>query len=279
MCSGIRIIAKDGTIVCGRTLEFGPILKFKKYATSAIKGTSTIDGKIIDGINRAGLQIMAFYFPKCATYAPSPDFKKTNVKPTDLAMMLLERCKTCDEVEIIAPKINVIHEKYPPFPTTPEMHWLVTDASGKSIVLEPEDGGLSVYQNHLGIFTNSPSFPEHLEEAATVLEKISQFSNPNADSQGTGAVSLPGDFSSKSRFDRLAFFADTIVQPQNGTEAINSLIHILNNFDILKGVVASVDPQTKKITYETTIYTVYYNITTRQVLFKDYNDQSLQILN
>ncbi|AGE56232.1 amindase [Paramecium bursaria Chlorella virus NE-JV-1] len=277
MCSGIRLISKNGVVVVGRTLEFGPLLKFKKYVTAAIKGTSTPDDKLVDGMNRTGLVVFVFYFPKCATYA-TPDFTKLNVKPTDLSRMLLERCKTCDDVEYLVPKLNIIHEKYPPFTKTPGMHWLVTDASGKSIVLEPEDGGLNIYQNDLGVFTNSPTFPEHLEEAGKILEKVSQFSDPKSDSQGTGAIGLPGDFSSKSRFARLAFFADTIVQPKDGAEAINSLIHILNNFDIPRGAVASVDPQTKKKEYETTMYTAYYNITNRQVLFKDYDNQQIRIL-
>jgi choloylglycine hydrolase len=261
MCSGIRIVAKDGTVVVGRTLEFGPISKFKKCVTPAIKGTSTPDNKIVDGMNRAGLVVFVFYFPDCATYAPSPDFNKLNVKPMDLATMILERCKTCDDVEFLVPKLNVIHEKYPPFPSTPGIHWMVTDASGKSIVLEPEDGSLNVYQNDLGVFANSPTFPEHLKHA-------SQF----------GQTDLPGDFSSQSRFARLAFFADAVVQPKDGTEAINSLIHVLNNFDVPRGAVSSVDPQTKKMIYETTIYTVYYNITNRQVLFKDHENQQIRIV-
>ncbi|AGE50738.1 amindase [Paramecium bursaria Chlorella virus CVB-1] len=278
MCSGIRFISKDGTVVVGRTMEFGQnILKFKKFKTTAIKGTSTPDNKILDGMNLSGLVVFVFYFPKCATYAPVT-MTKINVKPTDLAMMILERCETCDDVEFLAPTVNMIDEIYPPFEKTPGMHWFVTDATGTSLVLEPANGRLNVYRNDIGVFTNSPSFPEHLDEAEKVLANVSQYSNPNADSQGSGAIGLPGDFTSKSRFARLAFFADTVVKPNNGEEAINSLIHVLNNFDIPKGAVVSRDPKTRKDNYETTIYTAYYNISKRQVLFKDYENQQIRIL-
>ncbi|AGE55908.1 amindase [Acanthocystis turfacea Chlorella virus MO0605SPH] len=278
MCSGIKIITSDGTILVGRTMEFGQnILKFKKFMSNKIKGVSTPDNKLIDGINRSGLHVMVFYYPKCASFsAPKPSF--INVKPTDLAMLMLERCATCDDVEYLAPKVCVINEEYPPFTGTPGMHWMITDLTGRSLVLEPEDGKLSVYDNHVGVFTNSPSFPEHLEEAEKALRKVSQYSDPNALSQGTGAIGLPGDYSSVSRFIRLAFFTDTLVQPKDAVEGINTMIHVLNNFDIVKGAVATMDPKTKKVNYETTIYTVYYNLTDRTVMLKDYANQNIRVL-
>jgi choloylglycine hydrolase len=155
---------------------------------------------------------------------------------------------------------------------------MVTDLSGRSIVLEPENGKLNVYDNHVGVFTNSPSFPEHLEEAEKELKKVSQYSDPSSISQGTGAMGLPGDFSSVSRFVRLTFFADTMVRPKDAVEGINTMVHILNNFDIPKGSVATMDPKTKQINYETTIYTVYYNLSTRSILLKDYENQNIRVL-
>jgi choloylglycine hydrolase len=160
------------------------------------------------------------------------------------------------------------------------MHWLITDANGNSVVLEPTgEGEITAYENTLGIFTNSPSFPEHVKEANQILPKLSNLSNPDAISQGTGADGLPGDFSSVSRFIRLAFFAENIVRPKNSADAINSLIHVLNNFDIPVGAVASVDPKTGKHVYETTIYTSYYNITNRSLLYKDHENQQVRVIN
>lgn len=276
MCSGIRIITKDGKVLVGRTLEFGSnILKFKKFITNRIKGVSTSDNKLLDGINKSGLHVMCFYFPKCASYT-EPKIGLINVKPTDLAMMILEQCKTCEDVEFLIPRVNIINEKYPPFPDTPPMHWMITDLTGSSIVLEPENGKLNVYQNDIGIFTNSPSFPEHLKQANEALKSVSQYSDPNADSQGTGAVGLPGDFSSVSRFVRLAFFQDTMVQPKCAEEGFNTMIHVLNNFDIPIGAVAS--KENGKVNYETTLYTAYYNLQDKQILFKDYKNQNIRIL-
>jgi choloylglycine hydrolase len=278
MCTGIRLIAADGTVVIGRTLEFGQnILKFKKFSNRNIKGISTPDGKLLDGINQEGLVVFVFYFPKYAKYGSShPD--KMNVKPADLALMLLENANTVDDVVDMIQDINVIDEVYPPFKGTPPMHWMVTDASGNSVVIEPTGGGdLSVYDNIEGIFTNSPSFPEHIREANKVLKKTSSLSKPNAISQGTGAVGLPGDFSSVSRFIRVAFFKKNVVQPKKEADAVTTLIHILNNFDIPIGSVASVNAKTGSLDYETTLYTSYYTIPKRQLLYKDYNNQQIRI--
>ena len=280
MCSGIRIISENGTIVVGRTMEFGQnILKFRKFTKGNIKGISTPDGKILDGINQAGLVVFVFYFPKYAKYG-GPRMDKLNVKPTDFAMMVLEKAQTIDDVIDMLPKIQIVHENYPPFVGTPPMHWLITDANGNSVVLEPTgEGEITAYENTLGIFTNSPSFPEHVKEANEILPKLSNLSNPDAISQGTGAVGLPGDFSSVSRFIRLAFFAENIVRPKNSADAINSLMHVLNNFDIPVGAVASVDPKTGKHVYETTIYTSYYNITNRSLLYKDHENKQVRVIN
>lgn len=247
MCSGIRLITKDDQVIVARTFEFGnTISNFKKFQNNKIKGVSTPDDKLLDGLNREGLHVMCFYFPKSASYS-KPKHGVINVKPTDFAMMILEKCKSTNDVEYLIPKVNVIDEKYPPFTETPPMHWMVTDRQGKSVVLEPENGKLNVYKNEIGVFTNSPSFPEHLEEAKKSKD-------------------LPGDFSSISRFIRLAFFADVSPQPKNSAEGFNTAMHILNNFDIPPGA-----------TNETTLYTVFYNLSTKQVLIKE-NNQTIRNL-
>ncbi|ABU43872.1 amindase [Paramecium bursaria Chlorella virus NY2B] len=277
MCSGIRIIAKDGTVVVGRTLEFGEnILKFKKFVNGNIRGISTPDGKLLDGMNEHGLVIFVFYFKNYAKYGnPSP--KKNNIKPTEVALYLLQKAKNVADVEMFAKTLNVTNESYPPFTETPPMHWLVTDASGKSIVLEPlGDGNLSVFENPMGIFTNAPTFPEHMASAKKALAHLSPLSDPNAASQGTGAIGLPGDFSSASRFIRLAFFSETLETPCTAKGAENALFHVLNNFDIPKGVVASIDMKTGKHVYEKTIYTVVYNLKSKDIMFKYYADQNIQ---
>jgi len=90
-CTGIRLEAADGSVVTGRTLEFGFVITTDivaiprghafaskttigpglawagKYATvgAVLQGTDYL----IDGINEKGLAVGLFYFPTFASYA------------------------------------------------------------------------------------------------------------------------------------------------------------------------------------------------------------------
>ena len=107
-CTGIELIAVDGTVVHARTLEFGIDLKSNAILVPrgyARTGT-TPDGKpgktwtvkyaslcanalgmpiLIDGLNEPGLAVGLFYFPTTAKYQPNAaaDASKT-VAPWEL---------------------------------------------------------------------------------------------------------------------------------------------------------------------------------------------------
>ena len=61
MCSGIRIICKDGKIIVSRTLEFGFVFDYSLYNDNNILGI-VVENYFLDGINRDGLSVMTFYF-------------------------------------------------------------------------------------------------------------------------------------------------------------------------------------------------------------------------
>jgi choloylglycine hydrolase len=45
---------------------------------------------------------------------------------------------------------------------SPPVHAIVQDASGKSLVIEYVGGKLNLYDNPLGVITNSPGFDWHM---------------------------------------------------------------------------------------------------------------------
>lgn len=228
MCSGIKIIAEDGTVVVGRTLDAKDI-KFRTFANDDVKGTFTFDDSMcLDGMNAFGLAVFALYFPGYTYNKLSP--VKTNVRHTDVVTFFLEKARTVQDVLNILPHTNIVQAET----NIPSFHWFIADSSGISLVLEPSDGALKWYRNgsdDISACTNSPSFENHLVE----LRKSQNF---------------PGDFSSVSRFVRLTYFATHIVRPPDGKEAVNSMFRILNNFDIPPGI--SDDGHT--------LYTSVYNL-------------------
>ena len=122
------------------------------------------------------------------------------------------------------------------------VHAVVHDASGKSIVIEYVDGKLNVYDNPLGVITNSPGFDWHM----TNLRNYVNFSFNNHPpiqlgsvklepfGQGSGMLGMPGDFTPPSRFVRAVAFSQSVLQPKTGDDAVLTAFHILNNFDIPK---------------------------------------------
>jgi len=130
-CTGIELIAADGTVVHARTLEFGIDLKSnvilvpRGYARTA----TTPDGKpgkrwtakyaslganalgmpiLIDGFNERGLAVGLFYFPTTAKYQPytAADAYKT-IAPWELGSYILENFATVDEVRANLPNVVV----------------------------------------------------------------------------------------------------------------------------------------------------------------------------
>jgi choloylglycine hydrolase len=90
-CTGIKLVAKDGAVVTGRTVEFGVYIPSSiaivprnyeftgttpngnglKYTTKYGAVGVIADGEVsvLDGINEKGLSVGTFYFPGFAEYA------------------------------------------------------------------------------------------------------------------------------------------------------------------------------------------------------------------
>jgi hypothetical protein len=139
---------------------------------------------------------------------------------------------------IVAPDVVLEAWKF-----VPPVHYVVHDATGKSIVIEYVEGRLNFHDNPLGIMSNSPTFDWHM----TNLRNYVNFSLMNVPpvqlgsvkrlpfGQGSGMLGLPGDFTPPSRFVRAAAFSQSVLPSQTGNETVLEAFHILNAFVIPKG--------------------------------------------
>ena len=121
-----------------------------------------IDGTSLwfDGANRHGLGGAALNFPGLAVYRVVSE-KKYNIPSYALIGFVLEKCKNVNETENLLREVNVTPEAFSPdLPPTP-LHWIFADPEG-CIVFEQTELGAQVYRNELGVLTNAPTFPEHL---------------------------------------------------------------------------------------------------------------------
>ncbi|MCH9754048.1 MAG: linear amide C-N hydrolase, partial [Alphaproteobacteria bacterium] len=166
----------------------------------------------------------------------------------------------------------------------PPMHYIVYDKSGRSIVIEPLGESLVVYENGLGVITNSPTFDWQL----TNLSNYINLSPYNINSlqlrnfklepfgQGTGMIGLPGDFTPPSRFVRAAFFSSAATPCENSEEALEQTFHILNQFDIPKGIVRQ--RERGEISYDHTLLTSVKDPQALKYFYRSYHNQAIQYI-
>jgi len=307
-CTGIKLVAKDGSFVHGRTLEFGIQLdpsivvvprgyEFKatnakgtgfSYKTKyASVGAITFDQlAMLDGLNEKGLAVGTFYFPGYAKYADlTPQNQANALSAMDFPNWILTQFATVEEVKDALAHVVIVSTIDKQWGDQPQpFHYIVYDKSGKSIVIEPLDGKLVTYENKLGVLTNSPDFAWHTTNLRNFINltpfNVAPIKLDGVEltpfGQGSGMVGLPGDFTPPSRFVRAAIFQTTATPSKNSEEAIFQAFHILNQFDIPVGTIRQKDNGV--IHTDATIFTVTRDPQTLKYYFRSYEDQSIRMV-
>lgn len=196
-----------------------------------------------DAVNEQGLCIAGLNFPENAVYHQCVS-DKHNVASFELIPWVLCRCATIEEAAKLLSKTNITADSFSAdLPTTP-LHWIVTDGS-RSLTVESVVDGLKIYENPFGVLTNNPPFPYHISHVAEYMH-LSPVSPKNTlcphlcleeYSFGFGALGLPGDFSSASRFIRAVFLKNHASVADDRAGEINRFFHIMDSVGVPKGCV------------------------------------------
>ena len=277
-CTGIAFEAKDGTRIQARTIEWsGYDLKAKlavwprgvkktAYTPQGKNGktwttrygvvgaTTVMDEFITEGINEKGLSAGIFFFSHYGSLAPyNPKKAAKSVSDAELVPWLLTNFATVDKALKGLKKIEII-----PIAAADENgsyntgHWRIADATGRSVVLEiTNKGERHIYENDLGVLTNSPDFPWHKANLNNYINlhpgtiAPREFGRTDMFSFGASSalLGLPGDFTPPSRFVRAFFFLHSLRQPADTYAAVTQAFHILNAFDIPLGSEFALDQQ------------------------------------
>ncbi|WP_127754461.1 choloylglycine hydrolase [Devosia sp. 1566] len=180
----------------------------------AIIGMATVsDGYPLyyDATNEKGLSMAGLAFWGNADYKPE-DPGKTNITPFEFIPWILGKFETVDQVKDELRAFNLVDISYSEaFPLSP-LHWIISDRD-KSITVESVRDGLKVYDNPIGVLTNNPTFDIQSFNLNNFMHLSTNppeqhFSNQlsfDVYSRGLGAIGLPGDLSSSSRFVKAAF--------------------------------------------------------------------------
>lgn len=196
-----------------------------------------------EATNEKGLSMAGLNFPQTAVYREETA-GMDNVTPFELIPWLLAQCATVAQARPLLARLNVLNLPFSDeLPLSP-LHWMLADAQ-EAIVLEPHAEGLRIHENAIGVLTNEPAFPTHLDALRSYLhltpnEPNNAFAPALAltpTSLGLGALGLPGDASSTSRFVRAAFTLHNSRRCEGENESVSQFFHILNSVRVPKGFV------------------------------------------
>ena len=209
-----------------------------------------------DAINEKGLGMAGLNFVGNADYKPfAPD--KDNVAPFEFIPWILGQCASVKEVRLLLRKISLVNTPFSKELPLAQLHWIIADQE-EAITVESVKEGLKIYDNPAGVMTNNPPFDEQMLQLNNYMHLSpkspkNQFSDKlplTTHSRGMGALGLPGDLSSQSRFVRVAFVKLNSVSGDSEAESISQFFHILGSVDQQRGCCDVGDEK-----YEYTIYT------------------------
>jgi choloylglycine hydrolase len=309
-CTGGALIAKDGGVVVGRTLEFGKPLDSvmaiwpagseftgtTSTGSNGLKWTSkygflgptvaTHHDMLLDGTNDQGLNVGLFYFPGYAQYPDeTPENVAKGLAPGQITAWILSNCATVAEVKAKIGEIAMLPVVLDIIGIVPDLHVKVQDSSGACIVLEPRGGQLVVHDNPVRVLTNAPDF-------GWMLTNLNNSLNLTADypagkkigdlalapfGMGGGSFGLPGDFTPPSRFVRMTFFLQNALPQASSGEAVGTMFHILNNFDIPPG--SAMPPAGTAEKYpDFTTWTTVSDLGKKQYHWKTYGNPNVRVI-
>ena len=209
-----------------------------------------------DAVNEKGLGIAGLNFVGNAHYN-KPMEDKDNITQFELIPWLLGKCATVKEARKLLEHINLIDTPFLENLPVAQLHWIIADKN-ECITLESMEDGLKIYENPVGILTNSPPFNYQMFNLnnymhLSVENRSNTFSKDltlNQYSRGMGAMGLPGDLSSQSRFVRAAFVKMNSLSSDSEVESVSQFFHILGSVDQQRGCCKLGENQ-----YEITLYT------------------------
>lgn len=198
-----------------------------------------------EATNEAGLSAAGLNFPGNAVYHKWAK-KADNIAPFEFIPWVLSQCRSVEQACALLSKANICTIPFSDaFPLSP-LHWIIADKI-KSITVEPLAEGLAIRDNPVGVLTNNPPFDYHMHNLVNYLnltpnEPVNRFSGKltlHPYSLGMGAIGLPGDFSSASRFIRAAYVKSNITTPDQESDCVGQMFHILSSVAQYDGCVVA----------------------------------------
>ncbi len=298
MCTAISFLTKDHYFGRNLDLEHSYLetvtimprnypLKFRHKTTIhhhfAMIGMAYVhDGYPLyyEATNEKGLSIAGLNFPGNADYKPYIE-SKDNITPFEFIPWILSQCTNISDTKTLLKKMNLLNENYSEqLPLSP-LHWMISDRES-SLTIESVKDGLKIYENNVGVLTNNPTFDMQLFHLNNYMHlsnqepenHFSQELDLTKYSRGLGALGMPGDWSSQSRFVKAVFTKMNSVCESTEEASVSQFFHILDSVAHPCGCV-----RIAKNLYEITIYSCCCNTDKGIYYYKTYDNSQISAIN
>ncbi|MEF9935154.1 MAG: choloylglycine hydrolase [Clostridium sp.] len=266
-----------------RNFKYNNVVTGQEESTKyAILGMGTlIDSHPMyaDAVNEKGLACAGLNFPDFACYEEECYDGMVNLGPHDFILWILGNFESVDSLLDNIDNVNIVNKPFKEGMYIAALHWMVTDKTGKSVVLEKTFDGLNIYDSScIGVLTNTPSYDYHL---TNINQYIGLSPNQPKESVwcskeikplavGLGAVGLPGDLSSVSRFIKSSYLKANIGSISDINQGINEFYHILSGVSMIGSSVLN-----NKGIDEKTIYTSCMDLENIVYYYKTYSGNNI----
>ncbi len=226
-----------------------------------------------DAMNEKGLCVAGLNFVGNADYKDDTK-SKDNIAHFELIPWILCQAESVNEAYKLLERINITEDTFSRELPPAQLHWIVADKE-KAITVEAVDEGLKIYDNPVGVLTNNPQFNEQIFSLNNYMnlsakEPKNTFSDKldlRKYSRGMGAIGLPGDLSSQSRFIRASFIKMNAAQYSTKEESVSQFFHIMNTVEQPAGCCQLDNGECEKTIYTSCCdtekgiyyYTTYHN--------------------
>jgi len=309
-CTIFRMTAKDGSIMITRSMEFGADLKYdlivvprnKVFASPSLVGrygvkwntqigyigvaSMGMDFGVSDGMNEKGLSVSVLWYESNMQYqSVAPADSSKAMAQAIYPDWILGNFSTVDEVRAATAKVRVFsYSDTTKMKMALTVHFIIYDSRGGCIVVEFDKGECHIYDNPLGIMTNSPSLPWQL----TNLRQYIGLDNTNPipvkaggftvspTGHGDGMLGIPGDYTPPSRFVRLAMFERFVTRQPDAASNLLLCQHVINTFSIPFGIIVDKDSKGNIVSNESTQWVTFRDVTNKVFYFKTYDNPTLR---
>lgn len=266
----------ESVTVTGRNFPFGFNDSKSHYALIGMAFVYNNYPLYYDATNEKGLSMAGLYFPDNAKLGKDKA-DKINLASYEFIPYVLGQCKDIEEARALLENINVTDKAFDKnLPSTP-LHWIIADKE-KALTVEQTESGLHIYENPVGVLTNNPPFPYQMMNLNNYINltpkepenTFSSFAPLKTYCKGMGAIGLPGDLSSASRFVRTAFTKLNSKCGESEEESISQFFHVLASVNHTRGCSLTADGKS-----EITVYSSCCNVDKGIYYYRTYENSRI----